>query len=107
MRRICQVVRLKPEAREEYLRLHRAVWPAVLETIARCGIHNYSIFLQDDTLIAYFEYAGVDLEADMRVMAADPETQRWWRLTDPMQERLPGTPDDAQWLEVPEVFHVD
>jgi L-rhamnose mutarotase len=106
-RRIGQVVRLKPEHREEYLRLHEAVWPEVLATITACNIRNYSIFLHGDLLISYFEYTGGDYDADMRAMAADPATQRWWKLTDPCQERLEGTAEGAWWLRVPEVFHHD
>jgi L-rhamnose mutarotase len=43
----------------------------------------------------------------MGLIAADAATQRWWRLTDPCQERLPGTADGRQWLELPEVWHMD
>lgn len=107
MRRYCQLIRLRPESREEYIEYHRAVWPTVLATIDACNIRNYSIFLHDDLLIAYFEYHGEDYEADMRKMAADPETQRWWTITDAMQERLPGVGPGGKWLEVPEVFHFD
>jgi L-rhamnose mutarotase len=83
------------------------VWPGVLATIAACHIRNYSIFLHDDLLIAYFEYMGSDYEEDMRRMAADPETQRWWSVMDPMQELLTEVPVGRRWLEVPEVFHFD
>jgi L-rhamnose mutarotase len=107
MRRYCQLIRLRPEFREEYVRYHAAVWPGVLATIAACHIRNYSIFLHDDLLIAYFEYMGSDYEEDMRRMAADPETQRWWSVMDPMQELLTEVPVGRRWLEVPEVFHFD
>ena len=108
MRRYAQVIQLLPHRREEYLRYHEKVWPSVLSTIEACNIRNYSIFLHDGLLIAYFEYHGEDYEADMRKMAADPETQRWWSIMDPMQQPL----DEAakagkRWLEVPEVFHFD
>ena len=36
MKRYGQVVRLKPEKRDEYVRCHGAVWPGVLKTIAEC-----------------------------------------------------------------------
>jgi L-rhamnose mutarotase len=58
-------------------------------------------------LIAYYEYHGDDYEADMRRMAADPETQRWWAIMDPMQEPVPEAGADRRWLEVPEVFHFE
>ena len=104
MRRYCQLIRLRAERREEYIEYHREVWPAVLAMIDACNIRNYSIFLHGELLVAYFEYHGSDYEADMRKMAADAETQRWWSIMDPMQQPLPGA---GKWLEIPEVFHFD
>ena len=72
MKRYTQVIRLRPEAEAEYIRYHAAVWPTVLQTISGCGIRNYSIFLRNGVLFAYFEYHGTDYDADMRKMAADP-----------------------------------
>lgn len=107
MQRYCQLIHLRPERRHEYVEYHREVWPAVLATIEACNIRNYSIFLHDDLLVAYFEYHGSDFEADMRRMAADPETQRWWSIMDPMQQRLSGVPNSEKWLTIPEVFHFE
>lgn len=107
MKRYCQLVRVKPEAIAEYERIHAAVWPGVLEAIYACNIRNYSIYRHGELLIAYFEYVGPDYEADAARMAADPVTQQWWTLTNPMQDPLPGRPTGAWWTEVPEVFHVD
>ena len=67
----------------------RRAWPGVLEQIRRSNIRNYSIFREGRSCSRYFEYVGDDFEADMAAMAADPETQRWWALTDAMQEPLP------------------
>ena len=64
MRRYCQLIRLRPERREEYIEYHKAVWPTVLATIDACNIRNYSIYLHDGLLIAYFEYHGSDMKAD-------------------------------------------
>ena len=108
MRRYSQLIKLRPENKEEYIRYHADVWPGVLDRIAKCNIRNYSIFLHDDLLIAYFEYHGTDFAADMALMAADAETQRWWKIMDPMQEPLPeAKAQGTHWLEIPEVFHVD
>lgn len=107
MVRYCQLIRLRPEHREVYIRYHAEVWPGVLATIEQCNIRNYSIFLHDDLLIAYLEYHGGDFEADMKRMAADPETQRWWAIMDPMQQPLPEATPTHRWVRVPEVFHFD
>ncbi len=53
MKRYGQLVRLKPESRQEYPRHHGAVWPGVLKTIAECNIRNYSIFEYEDLLFAW------------------------------------------------------
>ena len=72
MERMGQVLTLKPGTIEEYKRLHREVWPSVLQMIADCNIHNYSIFLKEpeNLLFAYWEYHGTDFAADMEKMAA-------------------------------------
>ena len=109
MQRIGQCIGLKPEVFDEYKRIHAAVWPEVLATIARCNIKNYSIFLKEpeNILFAYFEYHGSDWKADTARMAEDPKTREWWAITDPMQTPLEGRRDGEWWARMEEVFHVD
>jgi L-rhamnose mutarotase len=107
MKRVAQVISLPSEGIEEYERLHEEVWPTVLERIKLSNITNYSIYRYENLLIAYFEYVGNDFEADMAAIAADPETQRWWKLTDPLQRPVPEAAEGQWWHVVPEVFHTD
>lgn len=107
MKRVASVIGLNSEDVEEYKRIHAEVWPTVLERIRKSNIRNYSIYLFGNTLFSYFEYVGNDFEADMSSMANDPETQRWWKITDPMQHKLPEAGPDEWWHELPEVFHTD
>ena len=107
MKRYGQLIRLKPGVLEEYKNYHAAVWPEVLDTISRCNIRNYSIFHREGTLFAYFEYHGTDYAADMAKMAADPATQRWWKIMKPMQEPVPLLPEGEWWAVMEEVFHTD
>ena len=107
MRRVGQLIGLKPDHIEAYERLHAAVWPEVLATIAACNIRNYSIFQHGEQLFAYFEYVGNDFEADMVKMAADPKTREWWALTDPMQVPLEMCAPGKWWTTMKEVFHTD
>jgi L-rhamnose mutarotase len=101
------VIRLRPEQREVYLQLHAAVWPTVEARLSASNVRNYTIFLHGDLLIGYYEYVGDDYAADMAALSADPETQRWWSLTGPCQERLDGTPDGEQWTPIREIWHLD
>ena len=40
----------------------------------------------------------------MAAIAADPQTQRWWELQQPLQRPL-GDRAVGEWLELPEIFH--
>jgi len=104
-RRFGMVLRVRAESFGEYRRLHAAVWPAVLDRITASRISNYSIYHHEGWLFSYFEYWGDDFEADMRLMAADPETRRWWDLMEPMQDPLPSRAPGEWWARMEEVFH--
>ncbi len=106
------VTGLKPEKIEQYKKLHASPWPAVQERISACNIHNYSIYLQKIEnqyfLFSYFEYTGSDFDADMKKMAADSMTQKWWKETDPCQLPLKEALAKHQiWSSMEEVFHQD
>jgi L-rhamnose mutarotase len=112
MKRYASIVGVREEKIEEYKRLHAAVWPGVLKTIAECNIRNYSIFLRQMPdgkyyLFGYFEYHGQDFAAAMAKMAADPVTQEWWTVCKPCQDPLPGLDAGQWWADMEEVFHCD
>jgi L-rhamnose mutarotase len=107
VKRYGQVIRLQPGVKDEYVRYHADVWPEVLHMIHECNIRNYSIFLRDDTLYAYFEYVGDDFDADMAKMAADAKTQEWWAIMGPMQQPLENRKKGEWWANMEEVFHTD
>ncbi|MFD9127700.1 L-rhamnose mutarotase [Kitasatospora sp. NPDC059571] len=106
MKRFAQTIKLRPEHREEYLKLHSAVWPGVEAALIRANIRNYSIYLHGDVLFAYFEYHGEDFDADIAELEADPVTQEWWTHTDPCQEPFPDRGDSRQWTNLAEVWHL-
>lgn len=107
MQRYAQMIHLRPEAKASYVEHHQAVWPEVLSTITECNIRNYSIFLRDNILFGYFEYIGNDFAADMAKMAADPKTQQWWDIMNPMQKPLEDRTESEWWASMKEVFHLD
>ncbi|MCJ7700429.1 MAG: L-rhamnose mutarotase [Anaerolineales bacterium] len=107
MKRFGQVIGVKTESFDEYVKYHAAVWPGVLKTIQACNMRNYSIFHKDGLLFAYFEYVGDDFEADMGKMAADPETKRWWAIMEPMQAPLETRAPGEWWANMEQVFHYD
>jgi L-rhamnose mutarotase len=106
------VIGVRPDKIAYYKELHAAAWPGVLAKIKDCHIRNYSIYLREVEpgqylLFSYFEYTGDDFTADMARMAADPETQRWWKETDPCQVPVPTRGAKEFWSRMDEVFHTD
>ena len=108
VRRIAQIVHLKPSAVAAYKECHANVWPEVLQQIKDCNIKDCtfftlkmgtwisanviswyqldSIFFDNDrTLFATFKYVGTDFEGDMELMRANPKIREWWAMTDGMQ----------------------
>ena len=107
MKRYGQVIGVKPENFESYVKHHSAVWPEVLQMITECNIRNYSIFHKDGLLFAYFEYVGSDFDADMKKMGDDPKTQEWWDIMMPTQQPLDTRADGEWWSNMDEVFHTN
>jgi L-rhamnose mutarotase len=78
----------------------------VLAALRRAHITDYSIYHYPplQLLIATFKYTGQDYAADMAKVAEDPETQKWWELTDGMQESFvdgaTGSGNEIPWWQV-------
>jgi len=108
-KRYAWVTGLKPDKAEYYRQLHAHPWPAVNRMIKECHIRNYSIYEREIDgklyLFSYLEYTGKDFDADMKKMAADPNTQRWWKETDPCQQPLPEAAAKGKiWSDATEVY---
>jgi len=105
MKRVHQVVRVKPECLEKYIELHKSVWEGVLATQDKCNMQNYSIAYRDGFLFSYFEYTGNDYDADMEKMAADPVTQEWWSVCRPCLTPVESETESDCWADMEEVFY--
>ncbi|KAF7978733.1 hypothetical protein HWV62_45033 [Athelia sp. TMB] len=113
-KRVCQVIKLKPEAEKEYRDLHANAWPGVLAALQRHGIADYSIHFYPplNLLIANFKYTGENYESDMNAIGQDEETRRWWTITDGLQESFndgaQGSGGDLPWWkDLEEVFRME
>lgn len=109
MKRFGQTIYLRPELEAEYRRLHARIWPEIEEGIRVSGISNYSIFLKDSVMFAYYEYDGPDdeFEQRMKAMGDAPRMQEWWALTKTMQRPLENRAEGEWWAAMEEVFHQD
>ncbi|EGV62622.1 hypothetical protein PSN45_000392 [Yamadazyma tenuis] len=113
-KRICQIVKLKPEYLEEYKECHKHVWEPVAANLKKYHIEDYSIHYapEFDLLIATFKYTGDDWAKDGEASRLDEGNFKWWEMTDKMQETLvPGSTGSRDksgwWVNLEEVFRYD
>jgi L-rhamnose mutarotase len=105
-RRICFLLRVRPERTQEYRARHAEVWPEMLAALREAGWHNYSIFLSDDGMVVgYLECE--DFAACQAAMQATAVNARWQSEMAPFFELGPGTAPDAAMMPLPEIFHLD
>ncbi|MHB9028375.1 MAG: L-rhamnose mutarotase [Candidatus Latescibacterota bacterium] len=112
VQRFGRVIGLRTEKVDEYRRLHAQVWPGVLHRLRESNIHNYSIYLKEIEpgkylLFSYYEYTGSDFSRDAAALAADPEIQAWWKITDPCQTPVRLHKPGEKWAAMDEVFHTE
>lgn len=105
-RRICFLLRIRPERAREYRTRHAAVWPEMLDALREAGWRNYSIFLRDDGMLVGYLECG-DFEAAQAAMQRTGVNARWQAEMAPFFELEPGTAPDAAMTPLPEIFHLD
>jgi L-rhamnose mutarotase len=105
IKRVGQLIGLKPEYIEEYKKLHADSNPGVRDLLRKYHIHNFSIFLEQIDgkwyEFAYYEYDGDDFGADMKKLSEEPRNIEWLKICNPMQIPLPGA---NGWKEMERIY---
>jgi L-rhamnose mutarotase len=98
------LMRLEPGNQAEYERRHNPIWPELQEVLKAHGVHNYSIYLEQESDYL-FAYAEIESEERWQQIAQTEVCQRWWADMKPLMQ----TNDDNSpvALELKEVFHLD
>lgn len=88
---------------EEYQKRHDELWPEMETELKAHGVHNYSIFLEEETgnLFAYVE---IEDEEKWREMANTAINKKWWGYMEPLMETNPNNSPIS--TELKEVFHL-
>ena len=106
MKRVQQIVKVKPEKYEEYKKLHANIWEEAAKVIKEAHIQNYSISYRDGLLFAYFEYTGDNYEMDMQKMADAEITKEWWAVCKPCLTPVETEKVSDCWAEMEEIFYL-
>ena len=95
---------LYPGMAEEYERRHNLLWPEMKEMIHEHGGRNYSIFLDEETMVLY-GYIEID-DPELWAKGADTAINRkWW---DFMADIMETNPDNSPVsVDLRPVFHLE
>jgi len=105
MRRVCFLLRVKPDRLEEYRERHRQVWPEMREALRETGWGNYTLFLHDDgLLVGYLETE--DFAAAQRAMEETDVNARWQVEMAAFFELPSGERPDTGFTRLQEIFHL-
>lgn len=97
-------MKLYPGFEEEYEKRHNQLWPEMREMIHEYGGHNYSIFLDRETL-ALFGYLEIEDEEKWNASAQTAICRKWW---DYMADIMETNPDNSPVsIDLQPVFHLD
>lgn len=103
MPRVAFKMQLFPGNVEEYKRRHDEIWPELVALLQTSGIHNYSIFLDENTNTLF----GVQEVDDLEVTGNLPENpvmKKWWAY---MADLMETNPDQSPvQVSLPEVFYL-
>lgn len=82
-------MKLKPGMAEEYKRRHDELWPDLADALRGAGIHDYSIFLDEETLTLF---AVLKLKEGYPIgeLPQQPVMKRWWDHMADIMEVEPG-----------------
>lgn len=97
-------MQLKPNCVTEYRRRHDEIWPELVKAHTDCGISDYTIFLDEETLTLFaVRHLTKDNTAD--TMGRLDIVQKWWEYNkDLMAVEADNSP---VFKPLVEIFHMD
>ncbi|TDW44650.1 L-rhamnose mutarotase [Flavobacterium sp. 270] len=97
-------MKLKAGFEAEYKKRHATIWPELATLLSETGIQDYSIFLDEETLIL-FAVQKISPDFDKDYLPNHPIVKKWWAY---MADIMDTNPDNSP-VAIPlnEVFHLD
>lgn len=97
-------MKLKAGFEAEYKKRHDEIWPELKQLLSVSGISDYSIFLDEETLILFAVQQLAD-DFEPAAIPNHPIVKKWWAyMADIMETNPDHSPVTAS---LKEVFHMD
>lgn len=97
-------MKLKKGFETEYKKRHDEIWPELASLLSESGIQDYSIFLDEETLIL-FAVQKLSPDFDETFLPNHPIVKKWWAYMGDIMETNPDNSPLSASLK--EVFHLD
>lgn len=97
-------MKLKKGFETEYKKRHDEIWPELASLLSESGIQDYSIFLDEETLIL-FAVQKLSPDFDESLLPNHPIVKKWWAYMGDIMETNPDNSPLSASLK--EVFHLD
>lgn len=109
MIRYCLTLDLKddPALITEYERLHKNVWPEIIESISSSGIEKMEVYRFGNRLFMIMEVSD-QFSFDQKAAAdkANEKVQEWENLMWKYQQALPGAKAGEKWVLMDKIFEL-
>lgn len=96
-------MKLKPGTVDAYRLRHDEIWPELSALLSDAGIHDYSIFLDEETL-DLFAVLKLRDGHDIASLPQHPVMRKWWDYMAELMEVEPGN-RPKEW-PLTQVFHM-
>lgn len=104
MQRVAFTMKLKPGMKDEYKKRHDEIWPELVELLRAEGVHDYSIFLDEDTN-TLFGVQKIQGDGGSQDLGSNPTVQKWWSYMADIMETNPDNSPVTKPIE--EVFYME
>lgn len=91
MKQVAFTMKLYKGCEAEYKRRHASLWPELGSLLSSSGITDYSIFLDENSLVLFAVFK-IKNEEQFNVLPQHPVMQRWWNY---MKDIMETNEDDS------------
>jgi L-rhamnose mutarotase len=100
MNRVAFKMKLYPDKIHEYKRRHDEIWPELSLLLKETGIQEYSIFLDEETLVLFGVLQINEIES-LEFLPRHPVMKKWWAyMKDIMESNADNSPVSVPLKEV-------
>lgn len=97
-----------PGCRDEYIKLHKDVWPEIKASIIQAGILDMKIYSYENRLVMIIKVdESFSFERKAALDAVNLKVQEWEALMWRYQKPVSGAKPNEKWVLMDEIFSIE